>query len=265
MDFNHSFPDAVHLAIGSGVPCLRPFVGIALLQVIDEEEHIVPRGSCGRRCMRQFLFCYLWAPKSLVLVNLGSPGDTLIALMRIDDSTITTKLQKFVDDASAPLARPLYVKPLNAELFSSLKKDLQSSIKLSENDLFKAHLKQISNESWKVSFGEGLITKKTVPSIQLKNLLKRSKPNWDLKRNSRVVTAIYVISGGLQFKAHTDDVKLPSFELPPTEGVPVSLSVEWEYTVGTDQEIIVAEVNKSEWIVAIECIQWKSIPTTTDP
>lgn len=247
---SYSFADAVHEAIDSGVPCLRPFSGIRLLQLIYKDD-IRRRGCCNCRS----LLCCLWQPDSDVLVNIGNNNDTLITLT--DKDEIKSKLEGIVIDAHSSDLMIFSAVPLST--FGAALQPFRAAL---QPDLPTVGLKVTSDAGWELAFGSEQVTKRAVSKVQLSKILQSSDTLWDLPRNLRgVVTAIYVISGGLQYKANTNDVRGPTFAAP-TPNTPVSIGAGWQYTVTENQEIIVAEASPVEWIVAIEYLKvsQKEIP-----
>jgi hypothetical protein len=243
---SYTFADAVSRAIGaepSGtfVPCLRPYSGIRLLQLIEI--------GTIKRSWRS-----LFKPAYSVLVNPGIGFDNLIAFT--DDADIRNELFGIVDQATVT-----HIAPLTLEQLYSVKEGLAGSIPLADYSLASVGLKNISNKNWTLSLGDGIVFKAAVSERRLNNILRRSEATRDLPPIEGVVTAIYFIKGGLQFRA--DDVRAVAIDgvaLAPTNK-PVSLGALWQYEVKTPGKVSVAETNPREWIIAIDYLKVESTKT----
>lgn len=244
-----SFPDAVYTTIGLGVPCYRPFTGIKLLQLIFNDD-IRPRESVLRHWMRRSLRCIKWGPESQLLYNAGSNLETLMTLM--DDAKVRNELQGIVDDAQN-------VKVLTAEDFASVKMGLLAPFIVDDKHLARFGLKGMSDDGWKLAFGNGQVTKRAVPPLTLTRFIeKHSAAMENILHDSTVVTAIYFIRGRLQLKAHTKDVAFADAKFPCTD-TPIRIGVGWHFTVTETGDVVMADDNPREWIIAIECLKVESV------
>lgn len=227
------FPKAVRKAIGTGVPCTRPFTGIELLQLINY-DHITRHGC--------------WPINQLhELTNPGNPEETLITYIDAQDQK--EHLRSIV--ASAGKAG---VKPLDVTYLKSLKVGVHADMPLTGEDLANVGLELTSDTSWSLSFADGRITKKSVSRRELRRFLDSNKLPWDedFAIKHAVITAIYYVNGGLKF---TGNVKLNTsggVHVTPTPSVPVDIIVGWKYTVSNTGTLVLSEANADEWIIAIE-------------
>ncbi|KAI2489375.1 hypothetical protein MHU86_25218 [Fragilaria crotonensis] len=282
-----SFADSVRSVIGKGVcvPCLCPWAAIKLLQIIDC-GHIKPRESsmwwfdwrldewldewidgwffdgwfdlwfnwCFQRCINGWWWWFnWWSPDSLVLVKPGDERNTLITRARNDE--MKTKLQNFVNEATENVLQQHSI-PLTKEHLSSFKAGFNRFIAPRDRFLAEAGLKGLNDTNWSLSFGDTdpLITRRAVSQYSLKDTFESDGYSWRLARVEGAVTAIYVISGGLQYEASTDAVNTHEARLE-TPDVPVPLNAGWHYKVTTENKTIVAENNQAEWIIAIEYVK----------
>lgn len=232
-----AFPRAVRNAIGTGVPCLRPYSGIKLLQIInhcDVEWH----GMIRRRH---------------VLINPGKCAATLIT--RMPDANLKQELQGFVDDAYN--ADELRICTMDARLVSSLKAGVYGDITMNDTDLVNVGLKMIHDKGWKLSFGDGIVRTRSVLPDDLNPFLKRADVKFKLESIKAVVTTIYYFKGGLTFTGDSKDVINAGATLEATPHAPVNITVGWHYKVTTTGSVVVAEDNPTEWVVAIEYQQVK--------
>ena len=268
---DNSFADSVRSVIGKGVcvPCLCPWTGIKLLQIINR-GHIKPSESsmwwfkwwfdwwfdwwfnfwfkwCFKGCFNW------WSPDSLVLVNPGDERDTLVTLAGND--MMKTKLQNFVNEAIENVSQQHTI-PLTKEHLSSFKAGFIRFIAPRDCFLAEAGLKGLNDANWNLSFGDTdpQITRKAVSQYSLKDTFESDRYGWRLSRIEGAVTAIYVISGGLQYEASTDAVNTHEARLE-TPDVPVPLNAGWHYKVTKENKTIVAENNQAEWIIAIEYVK----------
>lgn len=228
----YSFPNAVFYAIGTAVPCLRPFSNIKLLQIIYDKD-ITPRGGA---------MCFLCRGDSLVLVN-NDGCDTLITLT--DEEDIKRELEQVRNRVSES-----HVKALNGELGESLKAGLD----VSASDLAAIGFKEVRETDWKLSVGkDGHVTKKVVSRRDLEKIIRKSRELRE-QRKFRVITAIYHINGHLSFTGTEEALTRAGMELqaPPNE-----LTAGWHYKGNGTGSIIVAADDPVEWIIAIEYLEWK--------
>ena len=223
------FSKAVRAAIGTGVPCARPFTGIELLQLINHRD-VEGTGVFSRKH---------------VLTSPGNNAETLITY--VDDEDEKKKLTSLVATAGVHKILALDVKYL-----ASLEAGVHASIPL--EDLATVGLKATSDTSWSLSFANGQIQKKSVDTRGLRNFLKVNQVHWDddFKNKKAIVTGIYYVSGGFKF---TGDAKFVTTggvlaNLPPS--VPVDLTAGWKYTVINGGTIVMSEIDPDEWIIAIE-------------
>jgi hypothetical protein len=229
---NRNFPKAIQKAIGTGVPCARPFPGgsIKLLQRIDH-AHVKRVG----------LFRH-----NHVLINPGNSADTLITC--VDDNYQKVELETLVATADVNGLKPVNVKDL-----TSLKAGFDASIPL--DDLAKVGLKATTDANWSLSLGNGRITKKSVNAPRLRKFLKSNHVPWgcDFKNKKAVVTAIYFVTGGLKFSGDSKLVTTGGLLLDAMPNVPVNCTVGWQFKVNNAGQVILSEINPLDWIIAIEC------------
>ena len=247
----HSFPNAVYNAIGTAVPCLRPYSGIELLQIIPH-GHIKPRGSDIWRT----LWCFLFPRDSLVLVDPGSSSDTLITLT--DNEHIKTDLEKFVHNTRGENNIQVWTMELDELAKAGIELSIENVL---ESPLISAGVKEIRNTCWKLSIGnDGQVTKWSVPPLQLGKFLDNSNTKWDLQgKSSRVVTAIYKIAGGLTFTGDAMAVTRVGCDLSSTPvDVPVKLTAGWHLIIKSEGGIKVASDSSLEYIIAIDYLELKS-------
>lgn len=215
------FHDAVRSAIDCGVPCARPYSGIKLLQLIRKGDVHVNNYFTGTR----------------VIGNPGCNSDTLIT--RTDDVNTKTELERIVNNATS-----MNIASLDEEKAASLKASFCESISLGG---VKASLTMIKEESWRITFGNGVVTKKCVPEFDLEKLLSNSNINIGIEHIKGVITAIYCITGGLIFtgeaKAATDG-GAQFAEIPNVQG--------WSCAFTKSGGIKLTEENPIEWVIAIE-------------
>lgn len=223
------FPKAVQKAIGTGVPCARPYTGIELLKLINDDH------------VKNKVF------KKHVLRNPGNSAETLIAY--VDDDGQKQALTNLVATAGVN-----HVQPLDVKHWTSLMAGVQASISLEAQDLANVGLKATSDAGWSLSFRNGRITKKSVNMIHLRRFLKANRVSWgdELKYTKAVVTAVYAVTGGLIFTGRTELVTTGGVRVPPPPNVPITITAGWQYTVINTGTIVLSEINPEEWIIAIE-------------
>jgi hypothetical protein len=157
----------------------------------------------------------------------------------------------------AHTARNVIINDLTSEEFSSFKAGFVGSIRLQDYSLARVGLKGISDDAWKLSFGDRRITKRAVSQLQLSKVLRSPDAVWDVPPIEGVVTAIYSVSGGRIFTGDAKAVAIDGVDLQATS-VPVVISEAWHCTVTETGDIIVAEDYQDEWIIAIEYLKLKT-------
>lgn len=273
----YSYAEAVRDALGvtdsegTFVPCLRPFTGIELLQLIK-------KGQVKR---------YGFFRVNQVLRSPGDDADTLITRTLLRDANLNGELSTIVDSTSDGLSKLVdraFAHPiawLEKEQMASLKAALafdtgsgtSDSTLLPNNvspkktwkvqrypsdvSLARVGLKEISDESWILSSSR--IVRKTVECYELRAILSDSNPNWGLSPNEGVVSAIYAISGGLIFTGHAEAVTKAGRTLEATPDVSVEITTGWHYTKTKTGEVVLTEVDPVDWIIAIEYVKLEEV------
>lgn len=165
-------------------------------------------------------------------------------------------------------------------------------IPLGSEDLAKVGLKVVSDDSWSLTFGKDTVTRKSVSEVEVNKILARSDISWDLRYTEGVITAIYVVTGGLTFSGDANAVAIATLKksnvsLKGTEAVPdreaqsvkkqhvgvketeadtdcdsevvkkpndsVEVTPGWNYTWANQSgKIVLAEDDPAEWVIAIE-------------
>jgi hypothetical protein len=224
------FPTAVRSAIGAGVPCLRPYSGIELLQLINSDD----------------VHQYGVFKHTHDLNNPGNNAGTLITC--IDETEIKKELEELVERASV-----IHVKTLDVTQVAFLMAGFNASIPLPNNDdLVNVGLKVTSDDNWSLTIGNHTVTKKAVSEIQLKRFLARSHVDWNFDYTMGVVTGIYYIAGGLTFTGDAKAVTTAGAHLVETPNVPVNVTAGWNFTGSNTGKIVVAQNDTVDWVVAID-------------
>lgn len=135
---------------------------------------------------------------------------------------------------------------------SFLQAGLLDSIPLVDCDLASVGLKDLRDKGWLVSFGNGIVTTRSVSPYQVSQLLERPDAIWDLPPMEGVVTAV---------KGNAKTVTRVGAKLEATPNVPVDIAAGWHYTVSTSGDVFVAETNPVEWVIAIQYMKVKSVKT----
>ena len=108
------------------------------------------------------------------------------------------------------------------------------------------------NSNWTLSFGDPRIMMWIAPKSTWEEISRIIEEHYVIEhrpKKLRVVTAIYVISGGLQYKASTNVVRTGTFALSP-RNAPVAVTATSECNATGENEIIVA--GGGDHIIAIE-------------
>ncbi|KAI2499576.1 hypothetical protein MHU86_14937 [Fragilaria crotonensis] len=226
-----SFPNAVRGATQAGVPCVRPFTDIQLLQFI-EHGHVD---------------WYGFYHQTHVLNNPGNRNDTLITYVDGDDQK--EELQELVSDAGVHI-----LQALNVTQAAASKAGLYASSPLEATTLSSIGLKVTSDVSWSLTFGNGRIQKKSVSIMGLSKFLNKYGITWcpDTINFKAMVTAIYSVTGGLTYTGDAKLVTSGGGQLRPTPTGPVNVNAGWEYTLTNSGKVVLSEINPHEWIIAIE-------------
>ena len=120
------------------------------------------------------------------------------------------------------------------------------------DDLTPMGLKESSEDSWSLSFGNSLIIKKAVSAIGLTRFLNKSRVQWrrDLINSKAVVNVIYSDTGGLTYAgdAKRDMITTAGTLTQPTRNVGKG----WENNMTKTGQVILFETNPCEWIIAAE-------------
>ena len=265
-----NFPDAIRKAIGEGVPCARPYTSIPVLQLI-QHSHIEQHGRFRRKP---------------VLTNPGNGSDTLINYIAEFDEVeksdsdlcedvvlvfreelevvfrekldvglrkeLAVELESLVN-GSEPKKKVM--NQLNMKEWAALKAGFNASISLGDRDLAIVGLKSTSDQNWSFSFVKDQIKKRSAPVSKLEQFLERNNIKWRNVMNNfkGVVTAIYYVSGGLEYIGDSESVTKNARKMDPNK-VPVEIKDTdgWEYTVSDLGQVILSESNPRDWIIAIE-------------
>ncbi|KAI2504451.1 hypothetical protein MHU86_9950 [Fragilaria crotonensis] len=240
---NH-FPRAVCEALGGEsagrtyTPCLIPYAGTKLLQLVRENE-------VTKRKVQN-------VPHRSIDV-FSNPGDidTLISITKANTKTdvrIKEALEKMVEEAGTE-DNMRRLMPLN--LTSSKSKMVGLFMAFDgPKKLADLGLKLTTDEQWTLSLGE--VTKRAVSKTDLGKLLNCHDVTWDTYPALGVVTAIYFVQGAFTFTGNRDLVNKVGLELNLQPNIPLQLCMGWQCMLNDSCSIIVTEDNKREWIIAIE-------------
>jgi hypothetical protein len=230
------------MTIAGAVPCSIPYRGITLLQLI---EHSSIEGSGFFR-------------RKHVLANPGTRRDTLITYVERFDSDhreeldfgVQVELERIVSHAMTNDSFELF--PMNVTVLDVMKVGINASIAL-DGDLANAGFKATSDNSWSLSFGNGVIEKKSVAMCDLTSVLSEKCIEWKsvMTYFKGVVTAIYYVTGGLTYTGASEFVTTGGVQLTTTRA-PVEITAGWQYIVCTTGQVALSEINPRDRIIAIE-------------
>lgn len=243
MSFQHSFPDVVYTAIGSSVPCLEPFVGITMLQLLSEDSFKPRRGCFIRWLSRRLSGLRPFCPSDYdeILINPGNNVGNLITIVK--DDKIEQKLENILES----------VKSEQVWLLMSITEGWRRVVPLDDSDLARVGLIGIHDKRWNLSYGK--LMRKSFPTLMLRKLIEHNSGITDELRESRVVTAIFFTNGGLTFSGHEANVTKTRCINPSAETLPVDIAPGWQCTKDhTTGYITLAETNPLERVIAIEYI-----------
>lgn len=262
----------------SGVPCALPFSGIALLQLVRKGD------------VKNYHGFGLFED-TRVLVNPGNPADTLQKCF-VKNKWVFEELNH-VDEGQTcimPCGVDIDLK-CHASLTAGLRRSnwLRASLL---NDGYEVDI----NQTWDLTIA-GYVRKRAAAATQLESIVHHARIGWFSGDVIGVVTAVYVITGGLSYTGRVrvviqggekmvaqarNNTALESIAELETqarkknalEGMPklkghasnkysdttkVSLapSPGWNFTVEGNGQIVLTENDPVHWIVAIEYLNLK--------
>ena len=235
---SNSFSNAVlRLGMSGVIPCRRPCTGIKLLEIIDRR-----RVGCNGLFRRKH-----------VLNNVQANAETLITYVEDHqreqlESLVKTPIEKYL----------LTQKIMKSTGFTSA---FHLVFLLQDVDLASVGLKATSDKSWSLSFNHGQISKKSVAHMALIDILDQHDTQRlrSVKRNTRLVSAIYSVLGGLTYTGDFRLVTTGGMQLGPTQTGPVMIMAGCQYKVTNSGQVVLCETDPVEWIIAIEFLELKDI------
>lgn len=172
-----SFAKAIRTALISGVPCSRPYSNITLLQLIRKGHVHTNHGF--------WIF-----DDTHVSVNPGNPADTLQKCFA-KNKWVLEELEH-VDEGETDIM-PLDM-TCNASLTAGLLRSNWLRARLL-NDGYEVDI----NQTWDLSI-VGNVKKRAVAVTQLESIVNQVRVDWFPDKVIGVVTAVYVVTGGLSYK-----------------------------------------------------------------